>query len=188
MGDSTVFDGKVQHDDSVVKAQLAVRGEVCVGRTDSCGLKPCLSTETDVVPQLCGEVVRAGRHSPPWEATADAGAECDRWRRLLREWMPKFSGDASEKPTYPLPQDSLENQGRGRRVGEVMRGVAEQVVGREPTSRDMPCLRVCRKEVLESKKKKWLGATRGSKMRDGQESLPTSVREIQEGEESGARL
>ena len=34
-----------------------------------------------------------------------------------------------------------------------MRGVAEQVVGRESTTHDMPCLRVCRKEVFLSKKR-----------------------------------
>ena len=37
------------------------------------------------------------------------------------------------------------------KISEVMRGVAEEVVGRESKTNDMPCLRACRKEVLLSK-------------------------------------
>ena len=39
------------------------------------------------------------------------------------------------------------------KISEVMRGVAEEVVGRESKTNDMPCLRACRKEVLLSKRR-----------------------------------
>ena len=83
----------------------------------------------------------------------------------------------SEKPSDPLRWDLTRGRGDGAQrqkhswhdaaatqmetgelkeevtwenITEVMRGVAEEAVGRESKTNDVPCLRVCRKEVLLS--------------------------------------
>ena len=113
-------------------------------------------------------------------AGADHGGKWVSFFPLGRRKHPKYSDEASEKPKHPLRWDltrergdeaqrltySLQNSPETQveagelkenatweNIAEVMRGVAERVVGREPRTNDMPCLRACRKEVLQSKKR-----------------------------------
>ena len=86
-------------------------------------------------------------------------------------------GETKHKDCCATGKNSLETQFEAgaldeeptwESIAEVRRAAARQIV-----ERDMLCLRLCRKEVLEYKK--WVGTTHACKTRDGQQNTPKKV-------------
>ena len=106
---------------------------------------------------------------PLWEEMVSVGGDCARtdtfagadhrgkWVSFLtlgRNKHLKYSYRVNEKPSHHLTRGREDEAQRlihswhDSLVTQVMRGVAEGVVGRESKTNDMPCLRACRNEVL----------------------------------------
>ena len=80
-------------------------------------------------------------HPLRWDLTRGRG---DQAQRLVHSWH--------DSPVSQVETGKLTREATWKKT-EVMRGVAEKVVGRESKTNVMPCLRACRKEVLLSKRR-----------------------------------
>ena len=81
-------------------------------------------------------------HPLRWDLTRGRGDEA---QRLIHSWHDSL--------VHQMETGKLTREATWEDISEVMRGVAEEAVGRESRTNDMPCLRACRKEVLLSKRR-----------------------------------
>ena len=99
-----------------------------------------------------------GKPSHPlrWDLTRGRG---DEGQRLIHSWHDSL---VTQVETGKLTREVTWEKNL-----EVMRGVAEEVVGRGWKTNDMPCLRACRKEVLLSK---WRVAESYARLQDSRQT------------------